>query len=81
MSTLTFNAARNAQSTAVSTFPFQASPWPAARVKSIARRIVQLTAICLVLVSIPDDSGPARPHAATTSQIQSVLHLLTNADR
>ncbi len=81
MSTLIFDPTRSAQSTAVSTFPFSANAWPLERVKYVVKRIVQLTAISLVLASIPDDSGPVRPHAVTTSHSQVILRVLKNADR
>lgn len=64
MSTLVFYSARSARATTVSPFPFQKNTWTLERVKYVVKRIVQLTAISLVLASIPDDSGPMRHPAA-----------------
>ncbi len=77
MSVLVFDAARILPRAAAQPLPSEA-----ARVKAIVKRGVALTAISLVLCSVPSDGGPAQTRSVAAPQMQTpFLNILKDMDR
>lgn len=87
MSTVIYNPNVRQQTLPFPSALHSSTAWPAARVKRVALRVLQIVAVSLVLASIPDDSGPIRHQApltiSSTSTVSNVsfVRALTAADR
>lgn len=88
MSTVTFSPAMKQQALPLRSAWHDSTAWPAARVKRVAMRAIQIAAVCLLLASIPDDSGPIRHQAPSASPVpgitlssNSLVRMLNAADR